>query len=172
MKKENLRFAKPLAWALFVASVILSAGCYSTELNADGSGIFTREVFIPPNTDPQRFCRRISRGRPTRVEGAFCKSVTRFRNLNELRDLLEDVKTPGVRINQLEKTPDGRLKVDLGLAPPEWPVEDFGGEYSWKLKMPGHILSHNAHQTNGRELIWQIKSDNGVIRVEAESRVQ
>ncbi len=175
MKREHLNFAKWTKWmacALFFASAILSAGCYLTELNADGSGVITREIFIPPNTDPQSFCRRVSRGRPTRVAGAFCLSVTRFRNLSELRDLLEAVNAPGIRINQLERTPDGRLKVDLSIAPPEWPIEDLGGDYAWKLKLPGQILSHNAHQANGGELTWQVKSDNGVIRVEAESRVQ
>ena len=64
MKRENLRFAKPLVWVIFIATAILSAGCYMTELNADGSGTFTREVFIPPNTDPPSFCRKISRRAP------------------------------------------------------------------------------------------------------------
>jgi hypothetical protein len=98
MKRENPGFGRLLAGVFFLASVILSAGCYMTELNADGSGRFTREIFIPPNTDPQSFCRRVSRGRPTVVEGSLCKSATRFRNLNELRDLLEAVKAPSVRI--------------------------------------------------------------------------
>jgi hypothetical protein len=85
--------------------------------------------------------------------------------------LIEAVKSPSVRINQLERTGDGRLKVDFSVTTPEWPAEYVGNTYYWKLKMPGQIISHNAHQANGGELTWQVKTDNGVFRIEAESRV-
>jgi hypothetical protein len=171
MKREYLRFGKSTACLFFLAITILSSGCYVTEFNPDGSGVLTREIVIPPGTEPQKFCPGAGRGYNTRVEGNICKASAQFRNLNELRELIEAVKSPSVRINQLERTADGRLKVDFSVATPEWPAEYVGHAYYWKLKMPGQIISHNAHQANGGELTWQVKSDNGVFRVEAESRV-
>jgi hypothetical protein len=171
MKIENLTFGRLIVCLLSVASIILSSGCYVTEFNSDGSGILTREIFVPPGTDPQKFCPGAGRGYTTRVEGNICKASAPFRNLSELRELIEAVKSPNVRINQLERTADGRLKVDFSVTTPEWPPEYVGHTYYWKLRMPGQLISHNAHQVNGGELTWAVKTDNGVFRIEAESRV-
>ena len=89
MKKSTEGLRKRLACWLLAASAILSAGCYVTEINADGSGTLSREVVSPPGTDPQKFCPGAPKGYSTTVEGTLCRATARFTNLSELRDLLE-----------------------------------------------------------------------------------
>jgi hypothetical protein len=171
MKKESFKFRTRIACLLLVASVLLSAGCYVTEINADGSGVLTREIVIPPGTDPQKFCPGAPRGYSTRIEGPLCKATATFNNLSELRELIEAMKSPTVRINQLEKT-GGKFIVDLSVDTPEWSAGYVDHHYYWKLKMPGHITSHNANRpVEGNVLTWVVQSGHGVFRVQAESQV-
>ena len=69
MKKDTRGVRRRIACWLLAASAILSAGCYVTEINADGSGTLTREVVSPPGTDPQKFCPGAPKGYSATVEG-------------------------------------------------------------------------------------------------------
>jgi len=153
------------------ASAVLSAGCYVTEINADGSGTLTREVVSPPGTDPQKFCPGAPKGYSATVEGTLCRATASFTNLSELRDLLEAAQAPSVRVNQLEKTSDGKLIVDLSVDTPDWLPEYVGRIYYWKLKLPGYIIRHSANQVAGNLLTWVVTSGQGVFRIEAESQL-
>lgn len=170
--RENLRLRKPCFHFLLIACLLLLPGCYTTEINPDGSGVLTRLIISPPGADPQIFCPGAGRGYATRVEGRNCWATAPFKNLSDLRELIEAVKSPAVRINQLEKTGDGKFIVDFSVEAPEWSPEYLGRIYFWALKMPGQTTSHNAHRIQGDgALMWIVNPDNGVFRVHAESQV-
>ena len=171
MKKDTQKLRKRIACWLLVASAVLSAGCYVTEINADGSGTLTREVVSPPGTDPQKFCPGAPKGYSASVEGTLCRATASFTNLSELRTLLEAAQAPSVRINQLEKTSDGKLIVDLSVDTPDWLPEYVGRTYYWRLKLPGYIIRHSANQVSGNLLTWVVRSGQGVFRIEAESQL-
>jgi hypothetical protein len=171
MKKDTQGLRKRIACWLLAASAVLSTGCYVTEINADGSGTLTREVASPPGTDPQKFCPGAPKGYSATVEGTLCRATASFTNLSELRALLEAAQAPSVRINQLEKTSDGKLIVDLSVDTPDWLPEYVGQTYYWRLKLPGYIIRHSANQVSGNLLTWVVTSGQGVFRIEAESQL-
>ncbi|MGH9838211.1 MAG: hypothetical protein ACREEM_05450 [Blastocatellia bacterium] len=169
--RENLRLRKLCFHFLLVASLLVLPGCFFTEINSDGSGVLTRLIVAPVGVDARTFCPQAGRGYTTNIDGRNCWATASFKNLSELRELIEAVKSPTVRINQLEKTGDGKFIVDLSVDAPEWPADYTGRFYLWSLKMPGTVTSHNAHRVDNGVLRWLAAPEQGVFRVHAESQV-
>jgi hypothetical protein len=146
-------------------------GCYAAEIRPDGSGMLTREIVIPQGAEPQKFCPGAARGYQSRIENSVCRASVSFSSLREFRELLEDVKIPTVRINQLEKSTDGRLMIDLSVDVPEGLPEYVDRSYYWRLKLPGYIVQHSANQVDGNLLTWFVQDGQGTFRIQAEAQV-
>jgi hypothetical protein len=127
------------------------------------------------NSNPQDFCNtsqtppNITVTEEQRGEETWCITTTRFKNLEQLRNLYEQRK--GIKINRLEIS-DGKLYYDIDLDTLS-ETSNFSAftSITWSVVLPGAPIEHNADQTAENTLTWTPISRSGMISIRAESEV-
>jgi hypothetical protein len=173
---------------IFIVSALLLAGCHrleaATTVESNGSGElrigigFSAEERVnleKQNNNVQDFCNTsptpptITATQEQRGDETWCITVTKFKNLGELRSLYEQRK--GIKINRLEIR-DGKFYYDLDLDTVS-EASDLSAftDITWLVTFPGTVIEQNADQLDENALTWTPTPKSGIINLHGESEV-
>ena len=171
---------------VLVTGALLLAGCHklqaTTKIESNGSGELQmgigfsaeeRANMEKQNSNPQDFCNasqtppNITVTEEQHGEETWCITTTRFKNLEQLRNLYAQRK--GIKINRLEIS-DGKLYYDIDLDTLS-ETSNFSAftSITWSVVLPGAPIEHNADQMAENTLTWTPISRSGMINIHAES---
>jgi LppM domain len=182
MKYRLLKMVMLLTVALFLV------GCHKleamTRIEPNGSGELRMAVGFSAeeranmekqHSNPQDFCNisqmpaNVTVTEEQRGDETWCITITRFKDLTNLRSLYEQRK--GIRINHLEIS-DRKFYYDIEV---DTLSEDSSfsalTDITWSVVLPGAIIEHNADQVDGNTLKWIPTPKSGIIHLHAESEV-
>jgi len=179
---------RSLKICLLVWSVLLLAGCHkleaTTKIEPNGSGELKmgagfsaeeRTNLEKQNPTQKDFCNTTQAPPNTTIteeqrgDGTWCINITRFNDLDELRELYE--QRTGIKINRLAIS-DGKFTYDVDLDTLS-EVSNFSAltEITWSVVLPGTPLTHNADDVVANTLIWKPETKSGIVNLHAESEI-
>jgi hypothetical protein len=180
------RNKKILYVVILALAMLLLSGCTAnliTEVNADGSGIWSMEYIMTLDemesygyTMTDTFCSEdleadvtdMPPGTSLRQEQngdeISCIFEYQFSTLDELRTIYEDMDSTVTALEFRDNKFYYDVTVDMGTG------DTMGFMVNWIVKMPGTVTEHNAPTQEGNTLTWQPPSE-GIFNPVATSNV-